>query len=380
MKVLIIARGVPHDNDPQEGCFEMDQAKALSALGHEVVIMSVDSRIRKYWRKIGVSKNVEGSITAYKLFLFPSSIIRNLISAKIGYWIEAGLAKWLYKYVKNRHGDFDIVHAHFLPCIYYGAEIKKSFGCRLIATEHWSELNKPELTGIVKYLGTKSYPVVDRLISVSSPLSRQIKNIFGVGSIVIHNLISDDFFGGNVNSVDDKTEFVFVCVGSLVKLKGFDFLIKAFADSEAKDNGAKILIVGGGPEKSNLKNQIDSLNLSDRILLLGQKNKKEIFRILHDADAFILPSRRENFSVSVLEALACGNPVIATICGGIRECIDSSNGVLVPVDDVKQMTNAIDTMCRNINNYSRSDISANCLAQYSSKAIACKLVQVYKDV
>lgn len=380
MKILIIARGVPHDNDPQEGCFEMDQAKALSALGHEVVIMSVDSRIRKYWRKIGVSKNVEGNITAYKLFLFPSSIIRNLISAKFGYWIEAGLAKWLYKYVKNRHGDFDIVHAHFLPCIYYGAEIKKSFGCRLIATEHWSELNKPELTGIVKYLGAKSYPVVDRLISVSSPLSRQIKNIFGVGSIVIHNLISDDFFGGNVNSVDDKTEFVFVCVGSLVKLKGFDFLIKAFADSEAKDNGAKILIVGGGPDKSNLKNQIDSLNLSDRILLLGQKNKKEIFRILHDADAFILPSRRENFSVSVLEALACGNPVIATICGGIRECIDSSNGVLVPVDDVKQMTNAIDTMCRNINNYSRSDISANCMAQYSSKAIACKLVQVYNEV
>lgn len=125
MKILILARGVPHRRDPQEGCFEMDQAIALSNLGHEVVIMSVDGRFRKYWRKLGIKKSSNKGVNAYKLFVFPTSVIKRLISYKLGYKINAFLAKRLYKYVVSQHGNFDIIHAHFLPCIYSASSIKK---------------------------------------------------------------------------------------------------------------------------------------------------------------------------------------------------------------------------------------------------------------
>jgi len=55
MFIALISRGVPSKRDPQWGCFEKDQAEALAATGHKVVVISVDTRFRFYWRKLGIS-------------------------------------------------------------------------------------------------------------------------------------------------------------------------------------------------------------------------------------------------------------------------------------------------------------------------------------
>lgn len=144
--------------------------------------------------------------------------------------------------------------------------------------------------------------------------------------------------------------------------------------------GAQIIIIGSGPERRNLEKQIYKLNLSNQVHLLGQKNKSEIFDYLKSSDAFILPSRHENFSVSVLEAMSCGNPVIATICGGIKECINSSNGLLVGVDDEAQLTKALDDMYFNISKYDRAEIRKNCISKYSPESIVRQLESVYNEI
>lgn len=380
MKILIIARGIPNSHDPQEGCFEWDQAKALAERGHTVVVMAVDSRVRKYWRKIGITKTEKQDVTSYKLFLFPSSIIRHLISVKLGYKLEAYLAKRLFKYVRKIHGDFDIVHSHFLQCTYYASVIKHKYGCKTVATEHWSELDKPDITPLVRYLGDISYPKVDRLISVSESLAVSIHKNFNIDSLVIHNLINSKFTDTLSYNKGKRQGFVFTCVGSLIRRKGFDRLINAFYKSKARNMGAQIIIIGSGSERQNLEKQIYKLNLSNQVHLLGQKNKSEIFDYLQSSDAFILPSRHENFSVSVLEAMSCGNPVIATICGGIKECINSSNGLLVGVDDEVQLTKALDYMYFNISKYDRDEIRKNCISKYSPESIVRQLESIYVEL
>ena len=380
MEILIIARGIPNSHDPQEGCFEWDQAKALAERGHTVVVMAVDSRVRKYWRKIGINAIKKNGITGYKIFYFPTSIIRRIFSLKTGYKIEALLAKKLYRYIIARHGEFDIIHSHYLNCTYYGVHIKNIYNCNLIATEHWSELDKPNITPLVKYLGDFSYPKVDKLISVSESLATSIRRNFNIDSIVIHNLINSKFTNRLSANIERHKNFVFTCVGSLIRRKGFDYLINAFYKSKARDMGVEIIIIGNGAERHNLEKQIEELNLSDQVHLLGQKNKSEIFDYLQSSDAFILPSRHENFSVSVLEALSCGNPVIATICGGIKECINSSNGLLVEVDNEVQLTKALDDMYFNISKYDRNEIRKNCISKYSPESIVRQLESVYNEV
>ena len=119
MKILIIARGFPTAQEPQDGIFEMHQAIALRNMGHEVIIMTIDTRVKKRWRKLGISKTLKDGIRVYQLFIVPTSIIRRL-SYKISSKLEQFFALKLYHYVQKCEGPFDIVHAHYLPCIYQG--------------------------------------------------------------------------------------------------------------------------------------------------------------------------------------------------------------------------------------------------------------------
>ena len=68
MKIFIVARGWPSESEPQWGSFERDQALALSKLGHQVVVLSVDKRFRKYQRKYGITCEVHEGIPHYNLF------------------------------------------------------------------------------------------------------------------------------------------------------------------------------------------------------------------------------------------------------------------------------------------------------------------------
>lgn len=382
MRILILARGVPNEHDPQEGCFEFDQAKALKSAGHEVVIMAVDSRVRKFRRKFGVEKKIIDGIPTYKLFLFPTSIVRRLISFRLGVNLEASEAIWLYKYVVGKEGDFDILHGHFLTSIYYAARIKSKYGIKIIGTEHWSKVNTSRPSSDIIYMGNRAYPQLEKLISVSDSLRMRIKENFNVDSKVIHNLIDTSNLRPLTETCKNEGKnFKIVLVGSLIRRKGFDFFINAFAKSSlAKKNDTEVVIIGGGGEYNRLKEQIISLDLSGKISLIGQKPKNKIFDELHSASLFVLPSRNENFSVSVLEALANGLPVIATICGGIRECIDSKNGMLVEVDNEQEMVDALESMYENHDSFDRSKIRESALSQYSPESIAKMLNEVYSEV
>lgn len=377
MKILILARGIPNNHDPQEGCFEWDQAQALAARGHQVVVMAVDSRVRKFWRPLGITKIQRDGITAYKSFYFPTSIIRRLISFKLGYRIEAWQANRLFKHIVKRHGDFDIVHSHYLNCSYYGASLKKNYGVKLVATEHWSKLKDEKLQPSIQYLGENTYKYLDKLISVSKHLGESIQNDFRKDFCVIHNLIDTTKLSAALKRTNNA-EFVVLAVGSLIKIKGFDVLIKGYAKSKLATIPSRLKIFGNGVEYENLRGIIDDLNLRDRVILCGQKKKDEIYNELHNADLYVLSSHSENFSVALIEATANGVPAIGTLCGGVQEYpIDICK---IPVNDIDAMADALDKCYENRNSVDRIALQKETLKYFSPDAIASQLEEVYKSV
>ena len=70
MFILLISRGVPTKRDPQWGCFERDQANALRALGHKVVVVSVDTRFRLFYRKFGIKRTNLDGIDYFDCFIY----------------------------------------------------------------------------------------------------------------------------------------------------------------------------------------------------------------------------------------------------------------------------------------------------------------------
>ena len=100
--------------------------------------------------------------------------------------------------------------------------------------------------------------------------------------------------------------------------------------------------------------------MQSNIHLIGKKNKKDIVVLLQQSDLFILPSRSETFGVVYIEAMACGLPIIATDCGGPRDIVTESNGLLIPNED-------------------RKAIAEDCQARFSSEVIAKQLTQIFED-
>lgn len=138
--------------------------------------------------------------------------------------------------------------------------------------------------------------------------------------------------------------FNIIAVGHLKRQKGFDLLIRAIA--ELQDVPLRLLIVGDGPEEADLRQLIRDLNLSDKVRLLGYQENP--YALMAKSDLFVLSSRWEGFGHVIVEAMACGVPVLATRCpSGPDEIINHDiDGMLCEPDSVDALVAGIQRLWR----------------------------------
>ncbi len=139
--------------------------------------------------------------------------------------------------------------------------------------------------------------------------------------------------------------------------KNFSLLIQAFSIALKRVfrviiNKPELYILGEGHEKENLESLISELKLQDKVFLPGFVDNPS--EILSSANLFVLSSNREGFGNVLVEALSCGLPLISTDCpSGPSEILKNGQlGKLVPVNDVKSMTDAIIEAINNPDKYS----------------------------
>jgi glycosyltransferase involved in cell wall biosynthesis len=140
---------------------------------------------------------------------------------------------------------------------------------------------------------------------------------------------------------------VLVTVGALVERKGFHRVIELLPALRRRFPGLSYLIVGGsspeGDMSENLRRQVRSLALDDAVHFLGPMRPERLSVPLSAADLFVLPTRNEGWANGLLEAMACGRPVVATDVGGNAEvlCMPSL-GRIVPFGDATALQQAIE--------------------------------------
>lgn len=153
-----------------------------------------------------------------------------------------------------------------------------------------------------------------------------------------------DFRNFNTNKrkkVEDKI-FRFITVGAMKPQKNQKLLLQAFASVHKKNHNTQLTILGDGILRPEIEKLIIKYHLEDAIDLKGVVSNVEDYLI--SADAFVLSSDFEGLPLSILEAMACGLPVISTKCGGTVDIVnDGVNGYLV---DIKNLEQLIDAMYR----------------------------------
>jgi len=138
-----------------------------------------------------------------------------------------------------------------------------------------------------------------------------------------------------------------VLVGSIGRLayqKNYTFLIEQFARLAPEYPNAHCIIIGEGAERASLEERIRTRGMSERVFLLG--DMPDAARYMTGFDIFVLPSHYEGFSVTILEALFAGLPILASDVGGAREQIEDA-GILYPLNNTTDFQMHLQELLKN---------------------------------
>ena len=165
---------------------------------------------------------------------------------------------------------------------------------------------------------------------------------FSARRMAIHN--GTDMTSLHVARTEGTTPFI-LTVCSLDPWKGVDVLIRAVALLRDAGVVTRLVVAGEGPQRAFLQSLIDDLALHSQVQLVGQQSRAEVAHLLQECTTFVLASRFETFGIAVLEAMACGKPVIGTAVDGILEIEeDGQNGLVVNPDDAPALAAALDRL------------------------------------
>jgi glycosyltransferase involved in cell wall biosynthesis len=200
----------------------------------------------------------------------------------------------------------------------------------------------------------------------------------GARGRVVHNGVDNAEFSAAAGALTDDCSFV-LGVGRMVRQKGFDVLIEAFASLVA-DPGFDwdLVLAGDGPERVSLQALAAQLAIADRVRFVGQVDRTRAVSLFRTATVFALPSRHEPFGIVNLEAMAAGVPVVATRVGGVPEVVQQGiNGISVPPDDSTALAGAIRTL------HGNSNLRAKLIAKGREQAARfdwSRITRGYRDV
>ena len=236
-----------------------------------------------------------------------------------------------------------LIHAHEFSAILCGWIMAKLAGIPLVATVHGKNYFSEKLRRRVVYRFVSRQGT---MITVSHDLKRFVCDKVGVAEKrveVIYNGVAPALTVTDEETQKCKAELgisgcypVLGVVGSLYIVKGHRFLLEAMPELLRRWPRARLLVIGRGELEVALKEQVEQLAIGTNVHFLGMR--QDVPRLLSVLDAFVLPSLSEGLSLALLEAMACGKPVVATRVGGNPELIDHGRtGFLVQPEDAKDL-------------------------------------------
>ena len=159
--------------------------------------------------------------------------------------------------------------------------------------------------------------------------------------------------------------------------KNTEGLIKVLSEFHKKRQDWECIMYG--PVQSDLAEMVITLGLANHIKFTGEISYEKVGEIVRSASAFITFSNYENQPCSILEALCCGIPVIATKVGGIPEIINAQNGILIEPKNELQLLHSIEKIMKEYNNYNRQEIADDSKNKFSFYTVGKQLSLLYSS-
>ncbi len=353
------------------GVVATELGKMLAKEGHEIhfITSSIPFRLEKFYHNVHFH---EVEVNQYSVFRYPPYDLT--LASKMA---EIAVREKL-----------DLLHVHYaVPhaiCAYLAKQMVGE-DLKIVTTLHGTDItvlgHDPSLSELIKFGIEKS----DSVTAVSRSLIEQTKVLLGTEKDIdcVYNFIDEGVYKRKHN-LDLRKEYgiksddkVLIHVSNFRSVKRVPDVVKTF-HKVREQLPAKLLLIGDGPELTVACRMSKDLGLQDDVLILGkQENIAELFSI---SDVKLLLSEKESFGLVLLEAMACGVPVIGTNIGGIPEVIDEGvTGYICEIGNIDQI--ASKTLKILQNDELRTRMSRNAVKHvhqnFHSKMILNDYLEVY---
>lgn len=395
LKILALSYLFPNSAHPTHGIFVYNRLQALSKKADIKVInpipwSPVHGHIARYQDLEKIPYRTQlGNLEVFhpRFFSIPKylkSIEAISYRIAVNNVIESDLEQF----------DFDLLDLHWTyPDLPAGAWLSEKGGKPFMVTLRGMEAFHTDDGGLREWIVKKNILRANRIVALSEELKQKgVESGASKDKIhVIRNGVDTKQFGymemamaRKKIGLPDKGK-VIVTVGSLIKRKGFDLIIKSLplVIEKTKCTDIKLFIIGTeGPEgdyRSTLREIIQTLNLQDNVVFPGLIPNEDLKYWYNAADAFCLASRGEGSPNVLTEAIACGCPAVAVDVGAVKEIMESQAnlGVCVQKEQIQPLGNALSKVI--MGNYNRGE-SANRYSNYDWDWCAENAYRVYQEV
>jgi teichuronic acid biosynthesis glycosyltransferase TuaC len=347
LKIAVVTPLLPVPHDPSSGRYIYEIALALSKIAQVKVFLQKlryprlpGMRPKSYlYGELDDSYTIEG--LDVQALIYPA--VPGLTRAINGWTASRVLLPHLKRFTP------DIVLAYWVyPDGDAGVKAAKALHIPCAVGALGSDIHVR--SGISEYLSRRVIAQCDALITVSETMRTYAIERFGGAPARVHTITNG--FNTSVFKVLPKADArqtlnvspdakLIVFVGRLVREKGLLELLSAFENLAQRDPALRLAILGDGQMKAKLAELIAASKHAQSIRALGAVSHAEVAQWIAASDLLTLPSWSEGYPNVVVEALACGRPVVATSVGGIPEIVDETSGILFPAKDAQALQNAL---------------------------------------
>lgn len=230
-----------------------------------------------------------------------------------------------------QHFQPDLIHLNSaLPCSFFFLRRGRLTNVPRLLTLH-SEIRPKSTSGLQTRLMKEASALVAVSQSVANDVVATVEELSAKLYVIRNALPVPSLQPSPIEMLPAN----FMCAGRLVRDKGVDVAVEAMSLLQSKGVNATLAIFGHGPERSNLENLVRARGLENVVKFRGWALPEDVYRMIKDATAVIVPSRyREPFGLIALQAALIGRPVVASKVGGLTEIVvQGDTGFLVPPDD-----------------------------------------------
>lgn len=370
MKIVFLARWYPHKYDPMFGLFVQRHAEAV-ALINEVTVIYVhpDENTPSTYN---VERSKENGVDTIRIYYKK----KGKTSSAIRYFRACNKGLKLA-------GKPDLIHVHVLTRMGIVAYFQKLFhGTPYMITEHWSRyLPGNDFSGAFRKMATKMVVRNAAMVTTVTECLGEAMQHHGLKNPnykVIPNVVDFNKF----KPVPHHNEIPKIIHVSCFedKSKNISGLLEALKIMKDKGVPYQAVLIGEGMDLEAMKLKANSLELNDCVRFTGLLQDQALVDEWATGDFFVLSSNYETAGVVLVEALACGMPIVATRVGGIPEIVNESNGLLVPSADAKALSEAMEQLCETYKDYSPEALRNQVIERYDVKKVGKLLDGWYQEI